>query len=113
MYEPSADPAPPTGYSTLQFGWGGFLDGQPATEAPWSRIHLVPTSEAGAGAILCGLERHPRQTASGVAIPGWSIGGGISGSNVPAVRCEDCAAKRDPRLKVSGLNARLFAATRA
>lgn len=44
----------------------------------------------------------------GRRIPGWSIGGGVSGPDIPVTRCEACAAARDPELVVYGLNADVF-----
>lgn len=98
------------GYKTIQFHDGGLFDAEVSTIAPFSATHLAPTIATGTGAILCGIDRHAKTMADGTRIPGWSVGGGVSGPGIKVIRCEACAARRDPSLKVSGLNASIFGA---
>lgn len=77
-----------TGFATLQFSWGGLLDGEPTDNT----IHLVRDTRRGTpGPTLCGIDRF---AADG---PGWSVGGGITSPDVVNVPCAGCvdAARRD------------------
>ena len=61
-----------TGYSTLQFHWGGLFDSKPADNL----IHLVRSTNRGTpGPTLCGLERFAADA------PGFSVGGGSEHRN--------------------------------
>lgn len=101
---PAYDGAAASGYETLQFSWGGLFDSVVPAEPPWCDTHLVRSTEVGTpGPTLCGIDR----TAG--ASPGWSVGGGLSGPDVPVAACADCAALRDGALPVRGLNSEAFA----
>lgn len=68
---------------TLQFSWGGLFDSR---LADGGLIHLVEHYYSGAGPALCGIDRHAKDS------PGWSLGGGLSGPNIPQIPCEGCVA---------------------
>lgn len=84
-------------YVTLQFHAGGLFDSR-ATE---DVIHLVRQMSNGGtpGPTLCGRERF------GPDAPGWSVGGGISGT---WLGCPGCSVRRDERLSVRGMHQNLF-----
>lgn len=87
-----------TGLVTLQFAWGGLIGAKPA-ESP-SLIHLVRSARRGSpGPTLCGIDRF------GGDVPGWSLGGGVTGPGYEHVPCPGCAAaarKQFPGLPVHG-----------
>jgi hypothetical protein len=92
-------------YETLQFSWGGFFDATVDPRRPWSQTHLVRSTKDGTpGPTLCGIERFSGDP----TIPGWSVGGGLSGPDVPVEVCERCDAARNPTLPVTGLNNHLY-----
>lgn len=85
-----------TGLVTLQFGPRDYDN---------YRVHLVRSAACNGtpGPTLCGVDRFPDPPSDG---PGWFIGGGASGPDVPHTPCKDCAdvARRDFRdLPIRGL----------
>lgn len=110
------------GYETLQFSWGGLI-GEPCTTEPWSLTHLVARIDGGTpGPTLCGIERfRPNigkwmrgfvrmyEQERDATVPGWSVGGGLIGPDIPVVGCDGCDAARDKALPVTGLNASVYA----
>lgn len=88
---------PVTGFSTLQFSWGGLFDGKPVGD-----IHLVRRVGNGTpGPTLCGIDRFAPDA------PGWSVGGGFSGDYKPCADCADAAATTD--LPIGGMHKGVFA----
>lgn len=72
--------------ASLQFNGPGLFD------APKDRrIHLVRMTVSGGtpGDTLCGIDRFAP------AMPGWSVGGGVSGPGVDARPCGDCMGVAD------------------
>ena len=95
-----------TGYETLQFHSGGFLELQPLEEV----IHLVRRTGRGTpGPTLCGIGRFENDTSAfaeyvrvNFADRGWSVGGGVSGPRYDFKPCAECVAAIDPELPVKG-----------
>ena len=88
-----------TALCTLQFSWGGLFDGCPADGYA---VHLVRQKAKGGtpGPTLCGIDRF------GEDAPGWSVGGGISGSGITHAPCPGCAGvarEQFPGLPVTGI----------
>lgn len=94
-----------TSLSTLQFAWGGLFDARPADGG---LVHLVRCTSTGTpGPTLCGINRFAKDG------PGWSVGGGISGPDIPQVPCQGCVAHARAHYSdrpVSGLGGKVIAA---
>jgi len=90
---------------TLQFSWGGLLDGRPADNY---QVHLVRCTNRGTpGPSLCGIDRFGENS------PGWSVGGGTSGPHTACAGCAAVAAADFPGLPVNGLGADVMRAALA
>ena len=87
-----------TSLCTLQFSWGGLFDGRPADDYT---VHLIRQKAGGGtpGPTLCGIDRFAKD------VPGWSVGGGISGPGITHKPCPGCATAarvQFTRLPVTG-----------
>lgn len=93
-----------TSLSTLQFAWGGLFDSRPADGG---LIHLVRSTSSGTpGPTLCGINRFAKDG------PGWSVGGGISGPDIPQIPCDGCVAHARAHfsaLPIAGLGSKIIA----
>lgn len=85
---PRNRPKPGVVLKTLQFAWGGLFDSEPV-----GPIHLIAQGgevkpehvDLHTWPTLCGLPRR------GDGVPGWSVGGGVSGPGIPVSACLACA----------------------
>ena len=96
-------PKPPTGYAACR-----VHDGTQTLLAPGARrqvTHLVKLDERGSNGgrpTLCGLTRFPTyeiapdgsyKECRPADLPGWSMGGGVSGPGVVQKMCAECAVR--------------------
>lgn len=69
-------------------------------------LHLAPSTDRGAGACLCGFDRHATD-ANGRALYGFSVGGGVSGGRTEHFICPTCV-DRAGNAPIHGTHSGLF-----
>jgi hypothetical protein len=82
-------PEPPKGYAACRVGYSSQV------------THLVILDSKGSNGgrpTMCRLTRFPTRGADGETLlsadlPGWSMGGGVSGPGVKQIECPDCYAR--------------------
>lgn len=70
--------------ASLQFARGGLFDSKPVGD-----IHLVRmlgNNGGTPGPTLCGIDRFAKDA------PGWSVGGGVTGTGIKLAPCPGCEA---------------------
>lgn len=83
-------PKPPEGFAACRVGWGPQI------------THLVLLDSEGSNGgrpTMCRLTRFPtrdprtHRVLIEADLPGWSMGGGVSGPGVEQIECPDCFAR--------------------